>query len=112
MTGPTTGTRGKKITVKWQVKNQGTAKAGAHYSRLYFSTDTTISTADVASATCSHSAGIAVGTTQTCSVSVTIPTSLAPRAYYLGVIADYTGLITEANETNNAKAAATSILIK
>ncbi|MBK8640085.1 MAG: protease inhibitor I42 family protein [Chromatiaceae bacterium] len=112
VTGPTTGTRGKTITVKWQVKNQGTAKAGAHYSRLYFSTDTAISTTDIASATCYHSAGIPVGTTQTCSVSVTIPTSLTPRAYYLGVIADYTGLITEANETNNARAAATSIMIK
>jgi predicted secreted protein len=112
VTGPTTGTRGNKITVKWQVRNQGTAKAGAQYSRLYFSTDTTISTADSAAATCYHSAGIAVGTTQTCSASVTIPTSLAPGAYYLGAIADYTGLITEANETNNAKAAATSIMIK
>ena len=112
VTGPTTGTRGKKITVKWQLKNQGTAKAGAHYSRLYFSTDIAISTADSAAATCSHSAGIAVGTTQTCTASVTIPTSLTPRAYYLGVIADYTGLIAEANETNNAKAAAASITIK
>ncbi|MCC7277943.1 MAG: hypothetical protein IT487_06460, partial [Chromatiaceae bacterium] len=112
VSGPTTGVRGKKITVKWQVKNQGNAKAGAHYSRLYFSRDNIVSTADVASATCYHRAGIAAGVTQSCSVSVTVPKTLTPGAYYLGVVADYRGVILEANEGNNAMAAASTITLK
>ncbi len=112
VSGPTTGVRGKKITVKWQVKNQGNAKASAHYSRLYFSKDNTIGTADVASATCYHRAGVAAGVTQSCSVSVTVPKTLTPGAYYLGVIADYAGVILEANEGNNARAAASTITLK
>ena len=112
VSGPTTGVRGKKITVKWQVKNQGNAKAGAHYSRLYFSRDNTISTADVASATCYHRAGIAAGVTQSCSATLMVPRNLAPGAYYLGVIADYAGVIPESNEGNNARAAASTIILR
>lgn len=112
VSGPTTGIRGKKITVRWQVKNQGNAKAGAHYSRLYFSPDNTISTPDVASATCYHRAGIAAGVTQSCSATLMVPRTLAPGAYYLGVIADYAGVIPESNEGNNATAAASTITLR
>ena len=41
-----------------------------------------------------------------------VPRNLAPGAYYLGVIADYAGVIPESNEGNNARAAASTITLR
>ena len=100
ISGPSSATRGSAMSISWSIKNQGAASANPNYSRAYLSTNTTISTSDTPVFTCNHGSGIAVGSTRTCTGSPTVP-SLAPGTYYLGVFADYTGLILESNETNN-----------
>ena len=112
VTGPTQGTRGQSISVQWKVKNQGINGADPHYSRLYFSTDRTITTSDIAFGDCNHSSGIATGLTINCSGNLIVPTTLTPRTYYLGAIADYKNVVAESSENNNATAASGTITVR
>jgi hypothetical protein len=48
--------------------------------------------------------GLGAGAQQNISRNAMIPASLAAGTYYLGVIADYTGLQDESNEVNNTLA--------
>ena len=97
---PSTATIGGSIQVTASVVNQGAVSAGAFRLGLYFSTNSTISTADFLLATCAIS-GLAPGGSVVCSGPVTIPTSLPPGVYFLGVIADDQGAVAESNESNN-----------
>ncbi len=101
LSGPSSATRGLTMSISYSIKNQGTASANPNYSRAYLSTNTTITTSDTAIWTCNHSSGIAAGSTRSCSGSPTVPSTLTPGTYYLGVIADYSNVIAESNESNN-----------
>lgn len=100
---PSTGTVGGSLQLSASVVNQGTGSAGAFRLGFYFSSNTTITTADVLFATCNVS-GLSAGATSTCSGSVTIPASLPPGVYFVGVIADDQDAIAETNEANNTAA--------
>lgn len=95
---PSTGTVGGTIQLSASVVNQGAVSAGAFRLGFYFSTNTTITTFDVFFASCTFS-GLAVGQSVSCSGPVTIPTSLSPGVYFVGVIADDQNSIAEGNET-------------
>lgn len=97
---PSTGTVGGSLQLSASVVNQGTGSAGAFRLGVYFSSNTTITTADVLFATCNVS-GLAAGASFLCSGPVTIPSSLPPGVYFVGVIADDQGAVTETNEGNN-----------
>ncbi len=97
---PSTGTIGGTIQLSASVVNQGALSAGAFRLGFYFSSNSTISTADVLFATCNAS-GLVPGGSFVCSGPVTIPSSLPPGVYFVGVIADDQGAIAESNKTNN-----------
>jgi hypothetical protein len=97
---PSTGTIGGTIQLSGSVVNQGAISAGAFRLGFYFSSDTTITTGDVLFATCNVS-GLAPAASFVCSGPVTIPASLSPGVYFIGVIADDQNSIAEGNEANN-----------
>ncbi|MEA2876324.1 MAG: hypothetical protein QOF14_1520 [Hyphomicrobiales bacterium] len=67
---------------------------------LYLSTDSTITTADTLLAASVVSA-LSGGGTENKNVPLGLPANLTPGTYYLGIIADTGGQVTESNETNN-----------
>ncbi len=95
-------TLGASIPVNFTEKNQGTV-ASTVVARLgfYLSTDNVITPADTF---IGYRNGyvLATGASGASSATLTVPAGLAPGTYYLGAIADYTGLESETDETNNA----------
>lgn len=107
VTGPNNANAGSNITISTATANPGTATAAASVTGLYLSTDATITNTDTRLGARSIPS-LTTGDTNSGSTSVTLPTGLVTGLYYLGAIADDTGLITEGNpsgssETNNAK---------
>jgi large repetitive protein len=112
VTGPTAITRGTtKYTFTSTVKNQGTAAAAASTVGFYLSTDTVIATTDVLVGSVSVGA-LAVGASQTVTLSVAVPTTVAATSYYVGALADSKSVVVESNETNNGKATTAKITVK
>jgi hypothetical protein len=103
---------GQSVTMnQWTVRNQGNGPSGTFTNRVYLSTNSIISTGDVLVRSISNfSLNPGAGVTWT-AVSFTIPTTLAPGSYYVGVIVDATNVVPESNEGNNTRASASSIFI-
>jgi Ca2+-binding RTX toxin-like protein len=91
----------KDTTVSFTIDDIGSASASASTAGLYLSTDSTITTTDKLLATVS-SPSLLTGGTDSEAMALSLPTNLTAGTYYLGVIADSTGKVTESNETNNA----------
>ncbi|WP_291575921.1 NF038122 family metalloprotease [Bradyrhizobium sp.] len=98
-----TGLSLKDTTVDFTINDSGAA-AAASTTGLYLSTDSTITTADKLLGTFSSPAEQAGGASNEV-IALSLPSNLTPGTYYLGVIADSTGSVTESNETNNASGA-------
>jgi hypothetical protein len=109
VSGPTSGTRGRKVTVTATVKNQGQASAAASILSFYLSTDATITTADTKLSDVSVTS-LAANASKALNSYVTLPNSLAAGTYYIGAIADRAAVVTESSETNNWKAGNTIVL--
>jgi alpha-tubulin suppressor-like RCC1 family protein len=106
VSGPISGVTGSTITVSHTVKNQGTSTAGSFSVAVFLSADSTITTSDTSLGGRAISS-LAAGAESPAGLQVTIPTSLAPGTYYIGVIVDYgsgNGSVAESDETNNALA--------
>jgi hypothetical protein len=56
--------------------------------------------------------GLAAGATSTGSISVTVPPGIPRGTYFLLACADSAAGVTESSETNNCRAAATSVIVK
>ena len=110
LTGPTSATVGGSITVSAQVRNQGTAGAGPFRVELLLSTDSTITWGDLDTGRGCSFDGLAAGAQATCSGSVSLPSSVTPGTYHLGVMADYLGAVIESSDSNNYRAADTGAL--
>jgi subtilase family serine protease len=94
------------------VKNEGTAPPGAvSYARFYLSADQKIMTTDLYLGQRSISSSLAPGVTSSGTTTVTIPATVTEGTYYVGAIADATGLVTESKENNNAACDSTAIAI-
>ncbi len=86
--------------VSWTVSNGGGSGAGASTAGVYLSTDKTITTSDIPVGTyATPSLGASASDAE--SLVLNLPHNLAAGTYYLGVIADQGGAVTEANEANN-----------
>ena len=105
LTGPAVGFVGGAIAVSATVENQSAALADPYQLGFYFSTDETITTADIPSPTACNSGGLAAGADETCTPSIIVPPALLPGPYFLGAIADDLGVVSESDETNNARVA-------
>jgi hypothetical protein len=89
------------------VRNQGSAVAGNYRVGFYFSTDPSITTADVFSGTFCNMPPLNPGQTRLCEGPVAVPASLSPGTFYLGAFVDDLQAVPEADEQNNARAADT-----
>lgn len=103
LSGPASGLTGASITIANTVANQGGGSISSFYVGLYLSPDQTITTADLRIGR-RYVSGLSGGASSSATSTVTLPTTLVPRTYYLGAIADYANKRAESNETNNARA--------
>ena len=91
-----------------QVTNSGGPMAALVQfgAKVYLSADATITTSNVLLGTINGGAQLGSGTAVTlaCSQCVTVPTSVAPGNYYIGVIVDPNDWVQESDEANNGKA--------
>ncbi|HEX7671280.1 MAG TPA: CARDB domain-containing protein, partial [Polyangiaceae bacterium] len=83
------------------LKNQGGTDAGAFANDIRLSIDRTIDATDSLLATCA-AAALPAGSTETITCPATIPATATQGVYYyVGVMADSPGVVTESDETNN-----------
>ncbi len=104
LSGPASITRDVPFNVTTTVSNLASPSAGAFRLGIYLSTDANIDTGDIliGSRSIASLAGLASDSATT---SVTVPSATVPAGtYYLGVIADDQGAVTESNESNNTAA--------
>jgi hypothetical protein len=103
-TTSTTANTGTYLPVTATIVNSGGSSTDTYtYVGIYLSTDPVITTDDTL-LTNQYIGGLGAGAQQNISRNAMIPASLAAGTYYLGVIADYTGLQDESNEVNNTLA--------
>nr|VFJ60237.1 MAG: CARDB protein [Candidatus Kentron sp. FM]VFJ62376.1 MAG: CARDB protein [Candidatus Kentron sp. FM]VFK13915.1 MAG: CARDB protein [Candidatus Kentron sp. FM] len=103
--GSATGsfTSGGKVKAKVTLKNQGSSTGTKFYTRYYLSTDSTITTDDTY-LDYDSTRGLSAGKTTKESEWFRLPTNLVSgKTYYLGAIVDYSGRISESNESNNGR---------
>ncbi|MGH6751645.1 MAG: CARDB domain-containing protein [Bradyrhizobium sp.] len=100
----TTIAAGGSTSLDYWLVNFGKASASGSTTGIYVSTDATITSADILLTTIGSTGLAANGASgyydhQT--LTLTMPSGLAPGTYYIGAIADYTSAVTEGNEANN-----------
>lgn len=102
--GPASVTRGTASNFTFTIENQGDGAMAASTYKVYLSTNGTISAADTVLATVSLGALASNGTTAS-TVPITIPTSVSPGSYFIGVCLDTGGVQAEYSELNNCQVA-------
>jgi subtilase family serine protease len=102
---------GGTFTVSSTVANIGTATAAASTTRFYLSTDTTRDGVVQRLSGNRAVAELTPGASATGSRSVTVPTTTPRGIYHLLACADDAGVVAEADETNNCRAATARIVI-
>jgi hypothetical protein len=110
VTAPPSGTAGDFIEVAAVINNSG-GPSDTFDLEFYFSTDAVITAADRASGFGCVFGGLAAGASAECAGAIQIPRALTAGTYFLGAIADPRGEVAESDETNNARAADSSIQI-
>ncbi len=105
---PTTVNSGDKVTVAFNIRNQGNVSASASRQDIVLSMDDTINSQDTVLASVNSSV-LAPQATMSFSPSVTIPTGINSGRYFIGVISDAGKVITESSETNNTSAFAITV---
>jgi uncharacterized repeat protein (TIGR01451 family) len=103
--------RGTSLPVTITVSNQGSLPAASSAVRFYFSANTTRDGADKASKTSLKVPALASGAAFAGTVSVEIPSGLAPGSYYLIACADGSGAVPESNEGNNCAVSAIPVRV-
>ncbi len=103
--------RGSAIGVTYTIHNAGGSPTDSgSWVGIYLSSDTTITSADTRIGS-RYIYNMAAGVSYSRTIPATIPSGLTDGTYYLGAIADDTGLQTESNEDNNARVAATPLQV-
>lgn len=95
---------GDTISVSYRIDNDGHDYSGSFYWKLYLSIDSTITSSDILVDEFSQSSISSGSYTSSTKYNVQIPTGINSGYYYLGMIVDNRGTITELDETNNAVA--------
>lgn len=111
VTAPRTTTINSSIPVVATVRNQGTAPAGALHVGFYYSTDTIITTSDVAAGGGCSYAGLPVAAAVDCRTAIRVPSTLDPGTYYVGAIVDDSSQVGGRGARNKARASKTSTVI-
>jgi subtilase family serine protease len=101
VSGPATAGTIGSITVNSTVQNLGTGNPPAFTVGFYLSTDAAITPADLRIGSRAI-ASLPAGQSDFGNVQLTIGAAVPPGTYFLGAIADDTGAVAEASESNNA----------
>ncbi|MBI31883.1 MAG: hypothetical protein CMB72_04790 [Euryarchaeota archaeon] len=96
----TSADAGDSKSISTRIKNDGDSSSGSFRWGLYLSTDTTITTNDLLLDDWSQSS-ISSGSTRSSTKTVTIPSSITGGYYYVGMIVDINGQVSESDENNN-----------
>jgi len=101
----------------WGLSNIGGADAGPSRAGIYISSDSVITSADTLLVQGGHPiGGISAGSSPypqpPFNVGLAIPETVAPGSYYIGVLMDDQGAVTESDETNNYKSKPITIVNK
>lgn len=110
--GPAGAWPGASISVTCRVTNQGDGTATGFKVGLYLSRDSKIEPGKDRLLKKFTLPALAASATAKKTVAVTIPTGVAPGAYYLGAKADADNAVAETSETNNLKASLKVIPIR
>jgi hypothetical protein len=109
---PAAAARGSSFKVNDTVQNQGLVAAAASTTRYYLSADQQKSSGDTLLNGSRSVPGLEPGVSSAgATVTVTIPPTISPRAYYLLACADDIGLVTETVESNNCRASASPVSV-
>ncbi|MGF1501809.1 MAG: CARDB domain-containing protein [Paracoccaceae bacterium] len=102
--GATTWEPGDRVSVSWELVNQGARAAQTSASALFLSDDPTITVDDTPLLTDADSGPLAPGARNAEGEPnlFTVPDGLAPGTYYVGAVADIEDTVAERDETNNA----------
>jgi len=100
VTAPASAGPGQTITVGDTTRNSGVVAAPASKTYFYLSSDYSLDAADIYLGSRDVPA-LAAGASNTGTIPVTLPDTMAPGTWYIIVKADGPGAINEANETNN-----------
>ena len=92
---------GDAISVSYEIANIGDGVSSNTTTGIYLSTNSVISTNDIRLGTDPTGAAYDPRDVDRGSVTVTLPTDLAPGAYFIGVVADYDNSQEEVQERNN-----------
>ena len=103
LTGPALVTPGAAITLSDTTKNQGAVAADASVTRFYWSTNTTLDAGDLGLGSRSVPALAGLASSGPVATGVTVPAGAGVGTYYVIAVADGTGLVAEASETNNRR---------
>ena len=109
---PASVRRGGHFTVTDTVLNRGGTAAGPSTTRYFLSADPVKSAADRALDHRRQVTGLAAGAASTGSVSVAVPPGIPRGTYFLLACADSAAGIAESSETNNCRAATTSLIVR
>jgi subtilase family serine protease len=104
--------RGATFSLSNTVTNQGPTGAKAFVIGFALSLDAAYSADDLAFTTTRSLSSLAAGASSTSSTQLTMPTSAAPGFYYVCVVADRAGAVTESDEANNSGCTATTIEVR
>ncbi len=107
---PTSKLPGGTVNVSYTINNSGSSSTGSFQNQIRLSTDTTINSSDILLTTRTMSSGVAGNGSSTDSVTATIPSGTTPGSYYIGVIADSGGSISEQSESDNTRSTIFSVL--
>ena len=92
---------GGLLTIDYNAVDYGSVGAPASVSGIYLSTNATISSSDLLIGT-DWVGPISAGYYRHETTQLVLPSNLAGGNYYVGIITDYNGQISEENESNNA----------
>ena len=95
-----TADAGDSKSISTRIKNDGDSSSGSFRWGLYLSTDTTITTNDIQLDYWTQSS-ITAGSTRSSTKTVSIPSSITGGYYYVGMIVDINGQVSESDESNN-----------
>jgi len=103
---------GQSFALTETVKNQGSVSASASTARYYLSANTLKNSGDILlSRTRSVPSLLPGASSDSGTITVTIPSTTPVGPYYLLVCADDTSVVAEANESNNCAASATTMAV-
>ncbi len=104
LTAPASGAAGDAVVVTDTTKNQGGGVAEPSVVRFYLSTNPSLEAGDTLLGGSRTVPTLVAGASSAGSTSVTIPSGMAPGAYYLIAQADADGAVGETSEINNTLA--------